>query len=363
MTRFRVRGFVPATDHTGVLEVARTLAIPARVRLGIDRSPDFTAFNRALNEPCEIVVADAAGEIIGFLEICPCRFRLFGRPGTGVHVPLGGVRPDWRRRGVLHAMRGEAFRLARRAGAQWACILVNANNRLMQDNLRRFYPASIVLDRLLVHGILMQWAPLRGPRDASCPIAPLDESAWPELLDFIRARTQTLDLVLDLDAARWRSLPDCPPHAFQVARDRSGRIVACLGSWDASAFKRALILGYGRIERALLGPANFLLARTGARPFPRPGEPLRTRYALCPLAAPGHEPALARLIARLRRDSTDCTAILVAFHHADPGNRAVNRFVRFTNVNLPFFIPLTPECEAEVRSRPPRSIHLEYAFL
>lgn len=363
MTGFVVRGFVRATDNAGIVEVARTLAIPARVRLGIDRSPDFTAFNRAVGETCEIVVAEAAGEIIGFLEICPGRFRLFGTPSTGVHVPLAGVRPDWRRRGVLNALRSEGFRRARAAGAQWACILVNANNRLMQDGLRRFYPASVVLNRLLVHGILLRWPTLRGPREDATRIAPLDESAWPELLDFMSARTQSLDLVLHLDVAKLRALPDCPPDACLVARDPTGRIVACLGSWDPSAFKRALILGYGRAERALRRPVNFLLEHAGAPPFPPAGQPLRTRYGLCPLAAPGHEAALGRMIDRLRRDYSDSNAILLAFPHGDPRNRLVNRFAHFTNVNLPVFIPLTPECQQASRARPPRTIHLEYAFL
>jgi ribosomal protein S18 acetylase RimI-like enzyme len=363
MTAFVVRGFVSATDNAGILEVARTLAIPARVRLGIDRSPDFTAFNRAVGETCEIVVAEAAGRIIGFLEICAGRFRLFGTPSIGVHVPLAGVRPEWRRRGVLNALRAEGFRRARAAGAQWACILVNANNHLMQDSLRRFYPASVILNRLLVHGILARWAPLRGLRERSHRIAPLDESTWPELRDFMSARTRPLDVVLHPDAAKLRSLPDCPPDAYLVARDRTGQIVACLGSWDASAFKRALILGYGRAEHALRRPVNFLLAHAGAPPFPPAGEPLRTRYALCPLAAPGHEAALGRMIDRLRRGHTDCNAILLALPHGDPRNHLINRFAHFTNVNLPFFIPLTTECEAAIRSRPPRTIHLEYAFL
>ena len=150
--------------------------------------------------------------------------------------------------------------------------------------------------------------------------------------------------------------------SYQVARDRSERVVASLGSWDPSAFKRVLILGYGGVEHAMRRPINWLLARAGVHPLPEPGKPLRTRYALCPLAAPGHERALAALIARLRSNSRDITALLLAFPEGDPRNRIVRRFCRFTNVNLPLLFPLTRDCESELRLNPPQTLYIEYAF-
>jgi ribosomal protein S18 acetylase RimI-like enzyme len=363
MTRIHVRPFVPGPDNAAVLEVARTLSIPARVHLGIDRSPDYMAFSQAVSEPCEIVVAEAGGEIVGFVEFCPGHFRVFGTASVGVHVPLGGVRPEWRRRGVSTALAIEGARRARLAGAEWACVLVNARNRPMQDNLRRFVPGTIVLNHLLVHGILARWTPEWRGKASRYSVEPVDESGWSELLDFIGERIHQHDVFPETDAAKLGTLPYCPKESYRVARDSSGRVVASLGSWDASPFKRVLVLGYGRLEDVLLGPINRLLRLTGTQPFPRPGEALRTLYALCPLAAPGHEAALGRLIAGLRRERRDCSAILIAFPAGDPRNRVVRSFSRFTNVNLPFLIPLTAEFGALLRSQPPRSLYIEYAFL
>ena len=363
MTEFRIREFVPDTDNSGVVAVARTLSIPARVRLGIDRSPEYTAFNRAAGEPCEIVVADAAGEIVGFLEFCTGRFRMFNRVSFGVHCPLGGVRPDWRRRGVLRALRAEALRLAQLMGAQWACILVNINNRPMREYLHRSFPRSITLNPLLVHGILTAWLSHGGSSDSSYHIGPLHESEWPELLDFVAEGMHSYDVFPELDSLRWRSLPGCSTADYRVARDSSGRIVASLGSWDPSAFKRPLVLGYGRLEHALLKTMNLLLTGAGVQPFPQAGERLRVLYTLCPLAAPGHEKVLGRMIARLRRDSRPYTGVLVALPEGDPRNRLMRRFCHFTNVNIPFVIPLTTAFEEELSSHPPKSIYIEYAFM
>ena len=360
---YEIRRFAAETDNEGVLNVARTLAIPARVQLGIDRSPDFAAFDTALGDPFEILVAEAKGEIIGFIELCLGRFRLFGRESAGVHVPLGGVRPDWRGRGVLGAMRHEGFDLARRMGAEWACILVNANNRLIQDILRRSYPGLIAVNRLLVHGIVVPRTPFRANRYSRYDIRAVDETEWPELLDFVHERMQAYDLYPDVEASRWRTLTDCPSENYQVARDQSGQIVATLGSWDPTSMKRALVLGYGRAERIFLRPVNSLLSTIGIRPFPLCGGQLRLLYTLFPQARPGHEGALGHMIAGLRRERRDYNAVLTAFPEGDPRNRLVRKYIHFTNVNLPLLIPLTSGFSDQLRSRPPHTFYLEYAFI
>lgn len=360
---FQVRAFMPESDNAGVLEVARSLEIPARVRLGIDRSPDFTAFDRALGEPYEILVAQAGGEVIGFLEMCACTFRVAGRECRAVHAALGGVRPDWRRCGVSTALRTAGFERALRMGAEWAYLLVNARNRIMQQALRRAYADLVALERLLVHAVVFRWSPPVGHRGSPYRIEVVDETDWPQLLDFLHERTRGCDIVPQLDAMRLRALPGLGPSSFHAAKDASGRIVACLGSWDPSPFKRALVLGYGPLERALMTPLNLMMSSAGLRPLPRAGEPLRTLYTLCPHAAPGHERALRRMIDALRRDSRDCHAVLVAFPEGDRRNGIVSRFAHFTNVNIPFLVPLTREFAAEWRIRPPRTIHIEYALV
>jgi hypothetical protein len=258
-------------------------------------------------------------------------------------------------------MRHKGFDLARRMGAEWAYILVNANNRLIQDILRRSYPGMIATNRLLVHGIVMRRTPFGEERRRSYAIDPIDESDWPDLLEFVRDRMQANDLYPLMEASRWRQLPDSPTESYRVARDRSGRIVAALGSCDPSAAKRALILGYGRLERIALGPVNWLLSGLGIRPFPIPGGQLHLLYTLCPLARPGHEAALGQLISRLRKERRDYSAVLLAFPKGDPRNRLVRKFIHFTNVNIPLLIPLTSGTEEQLKAQSPHSFYIEYA--
>lgn len=361
--KYEIRRFAPDADNEGVLNVARTLAIPARVQLGIDRSPDFAAFDTALGDPFEILVAEAEGEIVGFIELCLGRFRLHEDDTIGVHVPLGGVRPDWRGRGVLGAMRNDGFDLARRMGAEWAYILVNANNRLVQDILRRAYPGLIALNRLLVHGIVVPRTPSRGSRNSRYDIRAVDDADWPELPDFVLERMQACDLYPKVETSRWRALTDYPSEHYQVARDQAGQIVATLGSWDPTSMKRALVLGYGGLERIFLRPINSLLSTIGIRPFPLPGGELRLLYTLFPLARPGHEAALGQMIAGLRRERRDYNAVLTAFPEGDSRNRLVRNYFGFTNINIPLLIPLTPGLNDQLRSHPPRTFYIEYAFI
>ncbi len=362
MTAVKIRRFAHASDNEGVLEVARTLSIPARVRLGIDRSPKFCSFDELLGDPYEILVAEAAGEIVGFIELCLGRFRLFGRETTGVHVPLGGVRPDWRRRGVLTAMQHEGFDIARGMGAEWAYMLVNVNNTLIRGALQRSFSHMIAMDRLLVHGFVMR-SPLRLPRGGTYDIRSVDESTWADLEEFVDRRMRASDLSPVLDVSRWRTMPGCRPESYRLARDASGRIVAALGGWAPATAKRALVLDYGRLERAALRPVNRLLSAIGRRPFPLPGRALHLLYGLCPVAEPGHEAALHQLVDRLGKEARDYNALLVAFPEGDPRNRIARSYIHFTNVNIPLLIPLTGTMEKQVMSDPPANMYIEYAFI
>lgn len=359
MSGIQLRPYVDA-DNEQVLDVARTLAIPARVRLGIDRSPDFSALGRALGVPHEALVAEADGEIVGFIEFSFVQMRVFGRQTLAGHVSLGGVRPAWRRRGLITSLLAAALERGRQRGADWGWALVNANNRVVHRSLFASFPEASLLGRLHVHGLLGAWRPLR-PRPAYA-LAPICDETWPELLAFLQTQTRSAEIAQLVPDATWRALPGAAPSDFSVARDASGAIVAALGSWDVSPLKRPVILDYAPLERRVLGPANRLLSGLGIAPFPHPGGALAVRYALCPLAAPGHEPALGLLLARLRRESRGVNAVLVAFPEGDPRDALVRRYVRFTNVERPFVVPFNPQLAA-LLARTPRRFHLEYAFL
>ncbi|MCL7926841.1 MAG: GNAT family N-acetyltransferase [marine benthic group bacterium] len=357
-----IRPFAPAFDNEALVRLAASLAIPARVRLGIDRSPSFNGAPGVPGEPHEILVAELRGEVVGFIEFAISEFCLFEKPIRVGHVPLAGVRPEMRRRGVLTALRDAAFSEARCRKADLGLMLVNANNVPMQSLLRAAFPELVSLAPLFVHGILARIRPaFAGPR-RRFEIERAPGAGSPTTAAFVKERMGAFDLRPDLEIRTFDALPGREPDDFVTARDRNGDIAAVISTWDVSAWKRPVILGYGSIEGAIAQMLNALLALRGRPPFPTPGGALNVRYALCPLARPGSEEALQLLLDDRLADASDAHAILVAVPRGDPRARAIRSFARFVNVNIPFLIPLHTDAAKALRSRPPMSLYLEYAF-
>ncbi len=92
-----LRPWQPA-DNEALVNIARTMSLPARVRLGIDRAPDFAAFCRNAGDDFDIVVAEVKGRVAGFMETRRFKFRLRGSPVRVAYLALVGVEPGSRGR-------------------------------------------------------------------------------------------------------------------------------------------------------------------------------------------------------------------------------------------------------------------------
>ena len=92
-----LRPWQPA-DNEALVNIARTMSLPARVRLGIDRAPDFAAFCRNADDDFDIVVAEVKGRVAGFMETRRFKFRLRGSPVRVAYLALVGVEPGSRGR-------------------------------------------------------------------------------------------------------------------------------------------------------------------------------------------------------------------------------------------------------------------------
>lgn len=364
MSSFTIRPYCPETDNVGLLHVANELAIPARARIGLDRSPDFTAFSGVLNDPFEVLVAETNGNIIGFIEFSYQHFSLFGQTTKGVHASLGGILPEWRRRGVMKALFREALHSVKTKGVQWAYVLINDRNNIIRKGIGRFFPGTIALPKLLVHGVVLPWKPILRRPAFSCEIGPLEDSEWHLLLDFWEKQMQQYDLFPLYEPSKWLSLPGCRKEDYHVARDADGNIMASLGSWSPFEFKRHRIHKYDPLEgRLLFHPVNNLLHLLGIRPFPKEGGVLRSLYTLRPLALPGMEAALGLLFNRLRWREKNYNMVFLAFPEGDPRNRLIKNYIRFTNINIPLLVPLTPDFQERLQSNPPGNMYIEYAFI
>lgn len=364
MAAFHIRPYDPVADNAGLLCVASNLFIPARVRLSVDRSPEFTAFSRVLGDPCSVLVAESGGKIIGFGEFAYQPFSFFGERSIGVHVNLAGVLPQWRRQGVLKALFEEGFRMVRNRQVEWAYALVNVNNPIIRQGTEKLVPGTVPLPRLLIHGLVLPWLPRVRSVRGSYTYETVGDEGLPSLEEFWASRMAGYDVFPLFERSKWNALPGFHANRFEVARDRGGRIVASLGSWDPGPLKRTLIHAYRPWERRFLfHPVNAVLGSLGGRPFPKEGDCLHNLYALRPLADPGQEAALGTLLHRLRAGGKDHNLVLVAFPEGDKRNRLVRKYLRFTNVNIPLLLPLTERFRQRLAKRVPRRFCIEYGFV
>ncbi len=362
MATFEIRTYQPEVDNPRILAIAKNLGIPARVRLGIDRSPDFTAFDKMLGDPFQIFVASANEEILGFLEVCLPSFFLFGEQSTGMHLPLGGIRKEWRRKGVINALIEEAKAYGVRNGAKWGYTLVNAQNKKIQQYIKQFYAEITMLDRFLVQGIVYPLLPSIF-FSSGYEIHALEDDQWDEFLAFFEENMEDKAFYPVIPTDLLRSLKTSSAIEIYLARDKSGRIAASLGTWDVSAAKRSVVIQYGKTEQWLLRPVNTLLALGKLAPFPKAGGSLHNLYSLLPLALPGQEAAFDQLLFYVRKKYREYNLVLTGIPNGDKRNRLMKKYLHFTNVNIPVLSGLTEEYEGLLKSKRPESYYLEYAFI
>ncbi|MBM3331893.1 hypothetical protein FJY68_08615 [candidate division WOR-3 bacterium] len=350
-----IRPWLPA-DNQALIDIARRMSLPARVRIGIERSPDFTAFCRAAGQGFDIVVAEVDGRVAGFLESRRLAYRLRGDPVPLMYVALAGVDPSFRRLGLFRLLSAEAERRSRQTDVGFAIGLVNARNPRMSTHLATGRQDVVLGRQLVVTSLLL------GPRYRTAPdlqAGPATPADIPEMA-LLAARCYSRHLLAP--AVDETALSRLGVENIAVVRNRS-RIVAMLGTWDQRALRRILVVGYGRAERVLRGVLNLTSGLTHLVRLPAPGEELRVVYAAYAAAEPDSEGEFAGLLRSVcgRCARLGYHALLLGLPEDDPLAGASRGMLQFRNVDLPVVIPRDDASRALLGVGPP-SVRFESAF-
>jgi len=360
VTGIRVRPF-RLEDNRALVELACLMGVPARVSLGIDRAPCFTAANRALYDESQSLVAEEDGVPVGFMDVGCMTCRCGGRSIRAAYVELAGVRGDRRGSACFVLLAQEAERVARAAGARLGIALVNANNRRLARTVELRYQQMVWAEPITIACVVP--LSLQGPdrRFSYRSAEPDDAESVAKLVEEHRFSSFLSNRIIPREDDRGAS-PGT--QSVLIAEDRARRPVATLGVWDQSEFRRARVLSLDRPTHAAAGGVRILSRLVGVPPLPSPGEDLRVVYATGVACKPGCETALGGLIrivlASLRR--TRHHLLLVGVPEHDRSRGALTGLLRVTNVNVPALMPLDPGMtESLARLRSPRA-WLEYAL-
>jgi GNAT superfamily N-acetyltransferase len=350
-----VRTWQP-TDNQALINIARTMSLPARVRLGIDRAPDFAAFCQAAGDNFDIVVAETDGRVAGFMETRRLAFLLRGSPVPIVYIALAGVAPGSRGLGIFPRLIAEAEHRSRAAGINLGLGFVNARN----PRVARFFATNrdeMVIGRRIVVSTILLGPRHRVPRSVVCDCAtPAD---LPAILQLVRRSYARHALAPVVEEA---GLVALGTENLTVTRD-GGRIVATLGTWNQRAFRRIMVVGYGPAERRLRQLLNPVRGLTRIARLPAPGEELQVLYATFAAAEPGSEGAFAGLLRSVcnRRAGQGYHALLLGLPEDDPLSATTRGLWQFRNVDLPVLISRDATVRA-LLGTDRTSVHFEYAL-
>jgi hypothetical protein len=360
VTGIRVRPFKPE-DNRALIEVARQMGVPARVSLGVDRSPCFIAASHALYGESESLVAEENGAPVGFMDVGYVTCRCEGRPIRVAYVELAGIRADRRGSAAFVLLAQEAERVARAAGARLGVALVNANNRRPARAVELRYQRMVWAEPIAI-ACIVPWS-LRGPdrRYRYRPAEPDDAHVIAGLIQRHRSGSFLSQVV---EPGKFGCNAETGDRRVLVAEDRTGRLVASLGLWDQSEFRRARVLSLDRLTTAAACGLRILGRFVGIPPLPSTGENLRVIYGTCIACETEHASALGGLIrlalADLRRSRHHFLLLGIPEH--DTCCRALSGLLRVTNVNVPALMPLDQGMvEMLTRLHAPR-VWLEYAL-
>ncbi|HTW92072.1 MAG TPA: hypothetical protein VMH22_10230 [bacterium] len=350
-----VRAWQPS-DNDALIRIARTASFPARVRLGIDRAPDFAAFSQSAGDGFDILVAEVRGQVAGFLETRRLTFLLRGRPVPTSYFALAGVERGGRGLGIYPRLIAEAELRSRAAGVRLGLGLANVRN----PRVTRFFAANrddIILGRRIVVSSILLGPRHLVRRGIACDRAtPMD---LPAILELVKRSYSRHVLAPVVDEA---GLMAAGTENLAVARD-GGSIVATLGIWDQRALRRVMVAGYGHIEVWLRRLLNSATALTSLARLPAPGEELRVLHATYAAAEPERGDALAGL---LRWVCNRCAgqgyhALLLGLPEDDPLAAATRGLWQFRNVDLPVLVPHPDIRHALLEAGTP-SVRFEYAL-
>jgi hypothetical protein len=297
-----------AADDADIRRLLAANPVPGRVTVAYERSPDYFLGCGTLG-PFHQVMA-VRHRPTGELAAIACRavrpLYVNGRPEEVGY--LGQLRVDQRFRGrwlVSGAFRflGRLHRDGR--AADYLTTIIEANREaegVLVHRRRRHFPVYREVDRL--HTLALSCRSAGASGDSPCLLEWGSEARLPEILAFFHRHGAARQFFPCWSEADFR--PGSPTTLGFRLEDLAlavagGQLVGVLGLWDQSAYKQAVVRAYGgalRWGRPLYDLAGRL---RGARPLPRPSEPLRLAYAAFGCLAEADPAVFSPLLAALCR--------------------------------------------------------------
>lgn len=344
------------SDNDQLVRIARDLVLPARVRFGIDRAPEFAAFGRRAGERFEILVAEQDGVVAGFLELRYLRFILDGESVSGAYFALAAVSHERRGQGVFGLLSAEGERIARASDARIGIGLINDHNTRLVRHFQKRRRDAVLARHLAVSSLVI--GP-RYPTGRDFSYGPASEPELPGVAGLVRRCHGEYLLSHEVNVETLRRLQ---PDNLLVARDGSGRTRACVGLWNQHDLRRVIVHSYAPTGNILRHAMNVTRRLTGIAAMPAPDEELKVVHAIHAAAEPGFEGAFAGLLrhALNRQRGLGVHLMLISLPDGDRLEPCLSGLLRIPGGNIPLLFA-RDDLRPRLAAAPP-GVRFEYAL-
>ncbi|MDH4211481.1 MAG: GNAT family N-acetyltransferase [candidate division WOR-3 bacterium] len=352
---------IKETDNRQLISLARSIGVPARVKLGVDRAPIFWAFSEMQSKTWDILVAEDGNEIVGFIDLSHRKFRLSKVVKQVTYVGLTGVHTGWRGSEVFPRLLRASERLARKRGSECAIALVNVNNMRFNKLLRFIYKDSICCENLRVSCVLL------GPRyrrNKNVRVERATQEDMQMIMDLMMRYYCRYQLAPILDRKHFTDLFNSQLLDLLVVRDDKKKIVATMGLWDQSHMRRIIVLDYAPpmlwIKRLINGSRYF----TRIARVPDPGSHFEYFYSVFAAFEEGFENSFCEILRFVCNKYADrnYNFLILAIPESSKVMKTCSDLWIISNNNVPVVIPLTNDMVTFLKEIGSCSLYLEYAL-
>jgi hypothetical protein len=301
-------------DNEPLLALAAASPMRGRMRLCIDRSPDFFALNRLEGEQWRVGVAETAtAGIVGCVAVAQRTAYVRGEPRSTAYVSDLKVHPSFRGQagpgelGAADALTRYCVDACRELGPDVPALLtILGGNRAMERRIMgpRGLPTLRRFATVRAHSVPLLWK-RRAPRNERRQreagrvqrAGDRDVEEMAALWARVAPGRQFAPVFDAATFAAWiESAPGLSISDYLLARSPRGRLLGFLGLWDQECFKRTRVLSYARGAALFKTVFNAVAPLAGAPRLPPPGAPLRYRTAVHVCVANWDRPVLRQLL-------------------------------------------------------------------
>lgn len=318
-------------DNQKLIDLARRCPMKGQLEMYTDRYPDFFATNRVQGEKAYIYLVETPDlKVVGCAAFTEKLERRGDRDIKVLHI--GDLRSDPDiRRGKVATIMIEVYRGMLNSGEYDHGIVEVLHGNSAARNLNKIIDDQYFISE---EGFMnfYQLVPFRSYRISK---------SWQYRL----AREGDLPDIVELFAANYGLAPGAPHFTLEwlkreiaidpsfqldhiwVAVDGSDKVVAAMGLWDQTSFRRTVAT---KFTKGIKGAVR-LLAAVGLLwklpPIPREGQALKFAYGRWPVAKAENVEALGSLIRfvlnRVHRDRNH-QFLSIGFHESDPLAKALD---------------------------------------